>query len=972
MFVFRHHPMGGKGGGIQTTIWYNGLMDAPDAQNLALAKPLTPREQDVLNCIGRDMTNRQIAEELIFALSTVKWYVRQIYKKLGVENREEAIDRANRLGLISMAESGGRVKHNLPVSATPFVSREPELTTLTRLIADPQVHCITLIGPGGIGKTRLALEAARRELAETGSEPNNRIIPSFPDGIYFVPLAPVDLAKGIVTTLAGTLDFRFQGSSQISRTETDQILDFLEYKQMLLVLDNFEQITDGRSFLAGISERATGIKMIVTSRERLQLHGEQLLPVKGLTTPKDETATGDSLSGNGAVQLFLNIAKRIQPDFMLRHGDELQLIRICRLVEGMPLGLELAASWVGVLPLSNIADEIEQSLHLLTADHHDLPERHRSLLATLDTSWARLNSDQKVTFQKLTIFNGGFTRMAALGVAGATLPLLVSLLNKSWLSYDSQRDRYNIHILLRQYGAAKLSRVPANDLDLHKRHSTYFCSYLEERKADWFGSRQIEAASELLGEIDNIQLAWDWASKQADVCLLSKGLDSLCQFYHREGRLFDGQNACSSAGDMLPLSLAKAEPPDPRQLALKSKLLAWQSEFVNEVTQKEKLLVQSQAILDRAASTSRDLKHEQAFTFLEKARAAAFTDVEEAIHHAELGLTMFREMGDRSSEAQALECLGVQYIFQGDYGQAKDLLQASMEIRRKMDDTYGIAETTLELAMVARHQGQFSEAERLHRSSLRLYQQLGYRFQESHCLATYAVTLIVAGKFTRSRDVVAQAIEIEHDLGQFAEPFSLGVLSRAYIHLGRYEDARALSEEFLDIASQRGLFMHVGFALLQLGSIAFIEGKYDAAKGYLLESRNVLAEHQHIYQVLPLAVMSYVIRAEGDGNLALQYLLSALRFGIGKGSITPLLYCLPAAALIVADDGRLERAIEIHTLAQSYGHIANSTWYKQVCGRELQDVLESLPPEVGSAAQDRGRALDIWTTAEKLLLELVN
>jgi ATP/maltotriose-dependent transcriptional regulator MalT len=187
------------------------------------------------------MSNRQIAEHLTIALSTVKWYIRQIYNKLGVDNREAAITRARRLELLPAREQKGTVRHNLPVAMTPFTGRERELAALAELIANPQVHIITLIGPGGIGKTRLALESARHEL---------RPQPLFTDGIYFISLAPLDSAEEIVAALAATLDFHFQRAEQGSRSEMQQIIDYLDQKQMLLVMDNFEHILDGRMLLA--------------------------------------------------------------------------------------------------------------------------------------------------------------------------------------------------------------------------------------------------------------------------------------------------------------------------------------------------------------------------------------------------------------------------------------------------------------------------------------------------------------------------------------------------------------------------------------------------------------------------------------------------------------------------------------------------------------------------------------------------
>ncbi len=457
------------------------------------------------------------------ALAHYETLVTLLGKELGLQpsQKTEELIRQIQTGELVMTTFIGEPQapvDNLPAVLTPFVGRETELAALAALIADPHTRLITITGPGGIGKTRLALEAARRELRPDAS---------FSDGIFFVSLAPVETAEDIVATLAATLDFHFQDSGN----ETEQLLNYLRNKQMLLVMDNFEHILDGRALLAKINERAPEITLLVTSHERLQMRGEQLFPLGGLELAPNEGSAREA----PAAQLFLKIARRAVPDFQLLAGDEEHMLRICWLVEGMPLGLELAASWVGLLPLSEISTEIDQSLDFLATEHSDVPRRHKSMQAALDASWRRLTAEQKRAFQELTVFRGGFTKTAAVEVAGATLPLLVALTNKSWLSYDRQKDRYYIHELLRQYGADKLSTDPAHEEEVREKHSAYFCGYLQAREADWHGPRQKEAASEVRDKIDNIQRAWRWAADNGDIALLAQGLNSLCRFLTGKG-----------------------------------------------------------------------------------------------------------------------------------------------------------------------------------------------------------------------------------------------------------------------------------------------------------------------------------------------------------------------------------------------------------------------------------------------------
>ena len=915
---------------------------------------LTPREEEILNCLGDEMSNRQIADYLTVSLNTVKWYVRQIYNKLGVDNRGDAVARARSLGLLPAEGQEDRAKHNLPAAATPFVGREQEMDDLAVLIADPQIRIITLVGPGGIGKTRLALEAAGCEL---------RPQTIFPDGIFFVSLAPLESAAEIVSALATTLNIHFQGSGN----ETEQLLNYLRQKEMLLVMDNFEHILDGRTLLAEINERAAKITLLVTSRERLQLRGEQLFPLQGLEMADSEDSAADS----PAARLFLHITRRTVPDFQLLEGDVAHLLHICRLVGGMPLGLELAASWAGLLPLSEIAAEIEQSLQLLTSEHHDLPRRHRSMQAALDVSWRRLTSEQKLAFQELTVFRGGFTRSAAAEVAGATLPLLVTLVNKSWISYDREKDRYNIHELLRQYGAVWLSADPAHKDAVRDRHSAYFCGYLQKREADWYGPRQKEAASGVRNEIENIQRAWRLAAGQSDTLLLAQGMHSLGRYYLWDGRLKDGQQACRLVGDGLSKSIAE-QGIDARSLALWGLALAWESEFVRDMAQREVLLAQSQDLLDQAAQAGQDTRAEQAFFFLRKAYAAGNKDYDESIHAANRGLELFRELGVRWGEAELLGKLGTTFVFRGAYDRAIDHLQNSLEIRRQLDDTQGIAQTLISLAFCARDQGDFEEAEKLHRQSIHLFQQLENRDREKMALRLLAFFLSWAGKYQSAREAAWQAAEMDRDLGQDPNPVALVFSAMATIHLGRYTEAMVITTESLEKTSEAGLMSLLGHPLMLMGCMVFVEGDFAAARRYLLQSSDVFAGLEHIDQAISQAILSHVARAQGEKKEALEYLTGALRQGIESRFILPIIYCIPAAALLAADDGNHKRAVELYGLAQQFGHIRNSRWFEDVACRELESVRASLPPDVASAAEAKGREMDVWETAEALLCELDN
>jgi len=601
-----------------------------------------------------------------------------------------------------------------------------------------------------------------------------------------------------------------------------------------------------------------------------------------------------------------------------------------------------------------------------------VPERHRSMQATLEASWRRLSSDQQIGFQELCVFRGGFIRSAAYEVADVTLPLLVTLVNKSWLSYDRERDRYNVHELLRQYGAGKLRSDSTHEKEVRERFNAYFCGYLKEREADWFGARQKEAASEVCDEADNIQNAWRWAADHGNLKLLSQGLDSLCRFYLWEGRMIEGGKACRSAAEGLSRSLAAQQTEVPERLTLWSQVLAWESEFTLEISHRKNLLEQSQSILDQVSPTNWDKRSQQAFIFLEKALSTGNMSINEAIRFNKLSLELYQEIGDYLGEAKVLELLGGNYVFRGESDLATDLLHESLEIRRQLNDKQGIAQTTVYLGFAAKFQGCFEKAESLQRKSLDLFQQIGNRWSERMCLSVLSHTLTWAGKFDAARETAGRALELDRDLGQFPNPASLNPMSAATLHLGHTSESMTTATKSLAAARQRGHLVLASWALMLRGSIGLTDGDLAAAKRDLLEAAELMEEGRIMYHAIPKAILCYVVRAQEDGNLAREYMAYALLSGVESSSILPIMYCLPAAALLAADADHIERAIELYSLANQYGHIANSRWFEDIASRELEDVLASLPPAVASEASVRGRELDVWTTADQLLLDLAS
>src|SRR5512143_2786604 len=354
---------------------------------------------------------------------------------------------------------------NLPILPTPLIGRQHEVEELGQLLHDPHCRLLTLVGPGGIGKTRLAIETAVH------------IQTIFADGVYFVPLASVSATRFIVPVIADAIGFTFQSASLIDPQL--QLFNYLKEKQVLLVVDNLEHLLaePGVEVLADLLANAPRVKLLATSRESLGLQDEWAFEVQGLPIPESRYTEGSAQ--NTSVELFLQRARRAHVGFHATPADYPAIVRICQLVNGMPLGIELAAAWVRTLTCDEIAREIERGLDFLSVSTRDLPARHRSMRAVFDQSWKLLSEEEQTVLLRLSVFQGGFQREAAEQVAEATLAVLSTLVTKS-LVRRSGAGRYDLHELIRQYAADQISKLPDALAATRARHGSYYLAYFSQ------------------------------------------------------------------------------------------------------------------------------------------------------------------------------------------------------------------------------------------------------------------------------------------------------------------------------------------------------------------------------------------------------------------------------------------------------------------------------------------------------------
>ncbi len=881
-----------------------------DDQQTSLTAPLvetlTGRETDILILMAEELSNREIAERLFLELTTVKWYNQQIYGKLGVNKRHDAIARAKALGLLETTP----VKHNLPAQTTPFIGRQRELSELAKLLGDDDVRLITVLAPGGMGKTRLALEVAEGQLRSNAST-------RFPNGVYFVPLAKLTSSDYIVTAIAEATGFQFLSDS---REPQQQILDYLSNKQLLLLLDNFEHLLEGAPLVTKILEAAPGARVLATSREKLGLSGETIYMVGGMVFPDWETPEG-ALEFD-AVKLLLQGAKRAKPDFELKADNLKYVARICRLVEGMPLGILLAAAWVEVLSLEEIADEIQGSFDFLTAEMRDVPRRQWSIRAVFEPTWKRLTDEQRIVFMKLSVFRGGCTRKAAHTVTGASLSTLQALVNKALL-WRNPEDRYEIHELLRQYAEGKLEESGESDA-ARDAHCAYYAEAMQARENDLKGGRQLEAQDEIESDFENVRAAWERAIAQKNYDAIGRMWGSLAWFCDRRALAQEGRELFGLAREGL------APDPNEEPHPVWGCLLAiW---------------------LEPMADKKLEAEH--------------------AVAQAERSLAIAQKQGDRLQIARCLRWLGRSVVEAGDYPRAIELLEESFIRHRELNEKWGMANSLFQLGLSYAYQGDLDNATEYWKQSLELCHEIGDKYGEAIALFNIGGIALSAGEYVEGEQHKREAYLLQHETKNlWGIGISSGNLSEICFLKGDFEQSKTFATEAMEIAIDLG-----GFLKEEWGDVAalikIMEENYNKASQLCEESRP--------FQITNPAYLSAVdylraIAACGmeDYATARQSNMASLEFPITCNSQAAMTWRLPVAAIVTGHEGDKKRATELLSLAYNHPKSAIGWLNIPLITRFRADLESELGEDDFNAAWERGKALDLEAAVEELLAEYV-
>jgi predicted ATPase/class 3 adenylate cyclase len=635
--------------------------------------------------------------------------------------------------------------NNLPIQLTSFIGRKKEITEIKQSISEHRL--VTLTGPGGSGKTRLSLQVATEMLEH------------FQDGVFFVALAPITDSGLVASTIAQSLGV----AETAGRSILDNLIDYLQSKSLLLVLDNFEQVISAAPLVAKLLVACRGLKILVTSREALRVSGEHEYSVPPLELPNlTELPSLETLTQYAAVALFVQRAQAVKQDFRITNETAQTVAEICYRLDGLPLAIELAAARIKLLPPKAMLARLENRLEFLTSRSRDLPARQQTLRNAIAWSYDLLNEDEQKLFQRVSVFVDGCTFDAIEAVAenhsSRALDLLGSLLDKSLLREVEDRigePRFVMLELLREFGLEQLATSGEQET-IRRRHASFFLALAEQAEAKLESAEQIEWINRMEEEHDNLRAALEWsktAEGAGEICLQLAG--TLGLFWEARGYYSEGRERLSA---VLSMEIAQGRTAARAKLLARAAELAYrQSDYAATVEFAEESLAICREVGDKQGAAAALIKLGNA--------ATEGGDYATASGYLAEALKIWRELKDKHGTARALISLGWAALRPGDYPLANERLEEALAISRELEDTRSIGFELSGLGEVALREGDYTRATRLLEESLQLRRQLGNKWGVGVSLGTLGWIAIHEGDWKRAVARLGESLEIRQEIG---------------------------------------------------------------------------------------------------------------------------------------------------------------------------------------------------------------
>ncbi len=902
------------------------------------------RVMQVLNHLGRRSD----------ALAQYALCQRILADELGVEPDEET---AALYQQIRMPSGGERFAEgslsNLPARLTPLVGRQAELVRLPHQLLDPACRLVTLLGPGGVGKTSLALELGTAVSA------------NFPDGVCLIEFDLQQSSRSLLQALALAVGLGQSPGSEggLARPRLDleeQICAFLKPRRLLLILDGFEGMVHEAHLVGKLLRELPLLKILVTSRLRLNLASEQIFLVQGLSFPPESAF--EKLDSYNAVQLFVVAARRSDPNFELNPLNQASVLAICRLVQGVPLGILLAAAWVNILPVEKIVKEIQNSLDFLAVDWTDLPDRQRSLRATFDHSWRLLSQTGRSVFMRLSVINGPFTIERAFQVAEASLEDLKNLVEQSLLQ-RVEAERFRIHNLLRQYAQEKLAALPAENSEVHMRYCRVYLEALAAWEWKLKSAQQFEVLLDIDQEFADFLAAWEWGMAVEAYELCERAVETLFYYHSLRGLFMEGAELCQRARQNLERHALSAE-----NLRLWVQLGNWQIELYDHLGEPEearRVIAQVDARMAEWSQLAGGMYREQAILNLNKGNLILWNrgNNVSALEHFQKALAHMRIGENAWDISLALHKVAVGYDQMGDRFQSGEAAEKAMQIQHTLGDPYMILAISATLGYFYMITGDYEKGLQIAEERSLLQRRFNTRRSENFAKLYMAHALLYAGQFgeakRRYQELIADLSYPNESPIRLLCCFTLAIID---LHTGNYLNLlidSTFSEEPLTdyYRDALGLFK---------GQVYLLSADWERAE---IEFRQYMDQSLSLGNIddvgQPLALLGYIAYRRGDRDSALDLQAQALANGVQYGAFGVLMLALSGLALMLAEAGELEQAVEVYAAVTTHPFAANSRWLNDMFGQPLSALCAALPAEKMAAAQERGRGQKLRQVGEK-------